>query len=202
MISVRCLHWLWTAGLPGPNTCPPVNLCWRQGGRWICDQTLSVTKLNTKNKALFALSIGLYNTSYQKPNATNRMMENPGTSTISAWWKVDVLPLIHTTLRYWNFKYFYSIGALSTLNENRVKKKCPKRLRRVKYPDNQTDKTLNFLTNNEVISSQTVADRYRYWLEVGFFVKWIKQHLRLRYFLVHLKMRSRVKYGLLFQPKC
>ena len=57
---------------------------------------------------------------------------------------------------------FYKIGALSTINANRVKKKCPKPLRRVKYHDNQTDKTLNFLTNNDVISSQTLSDRYRY----------------------------------------
>ena len=55
-------------------------------------------------------------------------------------------------------------------------------MRLVKYHDNQTDKTLNFLTNNEVISSQTVADLYRYRWKVGLFFKWIKQHLRIRSF--------------------
>ena len=55
-------------------------------------------------------------------------------------------------------------------------------MRRVKYHDNETDKTLNLFTNNEVISAQTVADLYRYRWKVEFFFKWIKQHLRIRSF--------------------
>ena len=50
-----------------------------------------------------------------------------------------------------------------------TKKKYPKPLRRVKYHDNETDKTLNLFTNNEVISAQTVADLYRYRWKVGLF---------------------------------
>ena len=64
-----------------------------------------------------------------------------------------------------------------------TKKKYPKPLRRVKYHDNETDKTLNLFTNNEVISAQTVADLYRYRWKVELFFKWIKQHLRIRSFL-------------------
>jgi hypothetical protein len=63
-----------------------------------------------------------------------------------------------------------------------TKNKYPKPLRRVKYHDNQTDKTLNLFTNNEVISAQTVADLYRYRWKVELFFKWIKQHLRIRSF--------------------
>ena len=55
-------------------------------------------------------------------------------------------------------------------------------MRRVKYHDNKTDKTLNLFTNNEVISAQTVADLYRYRWKVELFFKWIKQHLRIRSF--------------------
>ena len=55
-------------------------------------------------------------------------------------------------------------------------------MRQDKYHDNETDKTLNLFTNNEVISAQTVADLYRYRWKVELFFKWIKQHLRIRYF--------------------
>ena len=63
-----------------------------------------------------------------------------------------------------------------------TKNKYPKPLRRVKYHDNETNKTLNLLTNNEVIPAQTVADLYRYRWKVELFFKWIKQHLHIRTF--------------------
>ena len=63
-----------------------------------------------------------------------------------------------------------------------TKNKYPKPLRRVKYHDNETNKTLNLLTNNEVIPAQTVADLYRYRWKVELFLKWIKQHLHIRTF--------------------
>ena len=55
-------------------------------------------------------------------------------------------------------------------------------MRRVKYHDKETNKTLNFLTNNEIIPAQTVADLYRYRWKVELFFKWIKQHLHIRTF--------------------
>ena len=63
-----------------------------------------------------------------------------------------------------------------------TKNKYPKPLRRVKYYDNETNKTLNLLTNNEIIPAQTVADLYRYRWKVELFFKWIKQHLHIRTF--------------------
>ena len=63
-----------------------------------------------------------------------------------------------------------------------TKNKYPKPLRRVKYHDKETNKTLNFLTNNEIIPAQTVADLYRYRWKVELFFKWIKQHLHIRTF--------------------
>ena len=60
-----------------------------------------------------------------------------------------------------------------------TKNKYPKPLRRVKYHDNETNKTLNLLTNNEIIPAQTVADLYRYRWKVELFFKWIKQHLHI-----------------------
>ncbi len=58
----------------------------------------------------------------------------------------------------------------------------PQPLRRIKYHDENTDKTFNFLTNNFVIPAQTVADLYRYRWQVELFFKWIKQHLRIKSF--------------------
>jgi len=58
----------------------------------------------------------------------------------------------------------------------------PQPLRRVKYYDENTGKTFNFLTNNFAIPAQTVADLYRYRWQVELFFKWIKQHLRIKQF--------------------
>jgi IS4 transposase len=63
-----------------------------------------------------------------------------------------------------------------------TKNKYPKTLRRFKYHDNETNKTLNLLTNNEIIPAQTVADLYSYQWKVELFFKWIKQHLHIRTF--------------------
>jgi hypothetical protein len=58
----------------------------------------------------------------------------------------------------------------------------PQPLRRIKYYDENTGKTFNFLTNNFAIPAQTVADLYRYRWQVELFFKWIKQHLRIKSF--------------------
>ena len=62
------------------------------------------------------------------------------------------------------------------------KKDYPQSLRRIKYHDNQIDKTFNFLTNNFLIPAQTAADLYRSRWQVELFFKWIKQHLRIKSF--------------------
>ncbi len=58
----------------------------------------------------------------------------------------------------------------------------PQPLRRIKYHDEQTGKTFNFLTNNFAVPALTVADLYRYRWQVELFFKWIKQHLRIKRF--------------------
>jgi IS4 transposase len=58
----------------------------------------------------------------------------------------------------------------------------PQPLRRIKYHDQQTGKTFNFLTNNFAIPAQTVADLYRYRWQVELFFKRIKKHLRIKRF--------------------
>lgn len=61
-------------------------------------------------------------------------------------------------------------------------KDYPQPLRRIKYYDEKTKKTLNFLTNNFTIPAQTVADLYRNRWQVELFFKWIKQNLRIKAF--------------------
>ncbi len=56
-------------------------------------------------------------------------------------------------------------------------------LRRIRYRDPKTDKTLIFLTNNFAVPAMTIADLYRCRWQGELFFKWIKQHLRIKQFL-------------------
>jgi IS4 transposase len=58
-------------------------------------------------------------------------------------------------------------------------KDYPDKLRRIKYHDIQTNKTLVFLTNNFILPALTICDLYRYRWQVELFFKWIKQLLRI-----------------------
>jgi len=58
----------------------------------------------------------------------------------------------------------------------------PDRLRRVKYYDTETDKTLVFITNNFLLPSLTIAQLYKCRWQVELFFKWVKQHLRIKSF--------------------
>ena len=58
----------------------------------------------------------------------------------------------------------------------------PDRLRRIKYYDTETDKTLVFITNNFLLPSVTIAQLYKCRWQVELFFKWIKQHLRIKSF--------------------
>ena len=55
-------------------------------------------------------------------------------------------------------------------------------LRRVKFKDPKTGKTLVFLTNNFALPALTIARLYKYRWQVELFFKWIKQHLRIKAF--------------------
>ena len=58
----------------------------------------------------------------------------------------------------------------------------PGPLRRVRYRDPITDKSLVFLTNHFGIPALTVCSLYRSRWQVELFFKWIKQHLRIKRF--------------------
>lgn len=62
-------------------------------------------------------------------------------------------------------------------------KAYPEHLRRVRFKDPSSDKTLVFLTNNTALPALTIAALYKSRWQVELFFKWIKQHLRIKRFL-------------------
>ncbi len=55
----------------------------------------------------------------------------------------------------------------------------PEKMRRIKYYDDETDKTFTFLTNNFELSALDIALLYKYRWRIELFFKWIKQHLKI-----------------------
>lgn len=62
-------------------------------------------------------------------------------------------------------------------------KAYPEHLRRVRFKDAESGKTLVFLTNNTVLPALTIAALYKGRWQVELFFKWVKQHLRIKRFL-------------------
>ena len=58
----------------------------------------------------------------------------------------------------------------------------PGHLRRIRFKDPETGKTLVFLTNNFALPALTIAALYKCRWQVELFFKWIKQHLRIKRF--------------------
>ena len=64
-----------------------------------------------------------------------------------------------------------------------VSKSYPEQLRRIRFKDPETGKTLVFLTNNTALPPLTIVALYKNRWQVELFFKWIKQHLRIKRFL-------------------
>jgi hypothetical protein len=62
-------------------------------------------------------------------------------------------------------------------------KNYPEHLRRIRFKDPESGKTLVFLTNNTSLPALTIAALYKSRWQVELFFKWIKQHLRIKRFL-------------------
>ena len=69
------------------------------------------------------------------------------------------------------------------LNGFYVAKDYPDHLRRIRFKDPESGKTLVFLTNNTTLPALTIAALYKSRWQVELFFKWIKQHLRIKRFL-------------------
>jgi len=65
------------------------------------------------------------------------------------------------------------------------KQKYPGPLRRIRYYDAETQKTLIFITNNFKLTALKVAALYKYRWGIETFFKWIKQHLKIQSFWGH-----------------
>lgn len=55
-------------------------------------------------------------------------------------------------------------------------------LRRIRFKDAESGKTLVFLTNNFMLSAATICALYKSRWQVELFFKWVKQHLRIKRF--------------------
>jgi len=61
-------------------------------------------------------------------------------------------------------------------------KEYPEKLRRVKYYDQESNRTFVFLTNNMEVTAPQVALLYKNRWQIELFFKWIKQHLKIKSF--------------------
>ena len=69
------------------------------------------------------------------------------------------------------------------LNGFYISKDYPEHLRRIRFKDPESGKTLVFLTNNTSLPPLIIAALYKNRWQVELFFKWIKQHLRIKRFL-------------------
>jgi hypothetical protein len=58
----------------------------------------------------------------------------------------------------------------------------PGKIRRIKYFDFETQKKLQFMTNNFDLDALAIARLYKYRWKIELFFKWIKQHLKIKTF--------------------
>ena len=68
------------------------------------------------------------------------------------------------------------------LDEFYTKQDYPDHLRRIRFKDAETGRTLVFLTNQTTLPELTICALYKSRWQVGLFFKWIKQHLRIKRF--------------------
>ena len=71
---------------------------------------------------------------------------------------------------------------LIVLTGVKTKEHYPKPMRKVKYYDEKTKRTFEFLTNDLKREAEEIAALYKERWEVELFFKWIKQHLRIKSF--------------------
>ena len=72
-------------------------------------------------------------------------------------------------------------------------KRYPENLRRIKYYDEESDKKLDFITNNFDLEATEIARLYKYRWKIELFFKWIKQHLKIKTFWGHSENAVRIQ---------
>lgn len=81
-------------------------------------------------------------------------------------------------------------------------KDYPEKIRKVKYYDSDTKKTLVFLTNNFKLSANDIALLYKQRWQVELFFKWIKQHLKVKTFWGRSENAVRVQINVAIITYC
>jgi hypothetical protein len=88
--------------------------------------------------------------------------------------------------RIYSRKYEKSSGVKSDqigkLTGFYISKEYPKKLRKVRFYDEETSRTFVFLTNNMELPAKQIAFLYKQRWQVELFFKWIKQHLKVKSF--------------------
>lgn len=69
-----------------------------------------------------------------------------------------------------------------SLDGPQTRRDYPEHLRRIRFRDPETGKTLIFLTNQRTLPALTICALYKSRWQVELFFKWIKQHLRIKRF--------------------
>jgi hypothetical protein len=69
-----------------------------------------------------------------------------------------------------------------SLDGNDTSRDYPELLRRIRFKDPESGKTLVFITNNLALPAATICVLYKSRWQVELFFKWIKQHLRIKQF--------------------
>ncbi len=82
-----------------------------------------------------------------------------------------------------------------SLNGYYILKDYPEQLRRIRFKDPESGKTLVFLTNNTVLPPLTIAALYKRRWQVELFFKWIKQHLRIKRFIGNSESAVKTQIG-------
>lgn len=79
-----------------------------------------------------------------------------------------------------------SLGVISDqsirLTGPKSRKRYPDLIRRVRFKDPESGKRLVFITNNFLLSADTIALLYKKRWQVELFFKWVKQHLKIKAF--------------------
>jgi hypothetical protein len=84
-------------------------------------------------------------------------------------------------LRHDNNEHIIS-DVIIELTGTMTKKQYPKRLRKIKYHDAETNRVYEFITNDLEREAQEVADIYKERWQIELFFKWMKQNLNIRTF--------------------
>ena len=74
------------------------------------------------------------------------------------------------------------LDQIGKLTHKKTLESYPEKLRKIKYYDEQTNKTFIFLTNNFELTALQITLLYKQRWQIELFFKWIKQHLKIKTF--------------------